>query len=153
MLGKKTALIFLIIALSRSFYRKNPTTVQTTIRRMLIMGAAPLLHRSFSQQLNSQVLPFAALQAFKNTVSALSQAALVEQIFVNAFVVTWPTVKTIPVVAHRSKAFPQSSSFWLLLQASWLSVLEHVQHLSPATARNCHILESDLFSSSLCWYH
>ena len=74
------------------------------------MGAAPLLHRSFSQQLNSQVLPFAALQPFKNAVPALSHSLLVVQIFENAFVVSGPTVKTIPVVAQRSLAAPQSFS-------------------------------------------
>lgn len=75
------------------------------------MGAAPLLHRSVSQHLYSHVLPFAALHACKKTVLAVSQVALVEQIFVNIFVVTRPAVKSKPVVAHRSPAFPQSSSF------------------------------------------
>ena len=102
---------------------------------MLIMGAAPLLHRSFSQQLNSQVLPFAALQAFKNAVPALSHALLVVQIFENAFVVTGPTVKTIPVVAQRSLAAPQSFSVWLLLQASLLLLIKAVW---------CHCTNGDI---------
>ena len=68
-----------------------------------LLTLLPLLHRSVSQHLYSQVLPFAALQAFKKPVSATSHTLLVVQLFVNPFV----DEKIKLVVTQRSRPGPQ----------------------------------------------